>query len=106
MGFTIVMGGCNSGPPWDGRGIVSKRTYQAAHTEVEWNCYSRDKDGNCTLNVPSDIYYPDKWYLTAVTHDTDSKGKVHTRTHTLRVTEAEFNACKVGDRLADRRCGG
>ena len=45
------------------KGVVYQKKYHAAYTYTTWHCYSYNKQGICTLNMPQSNYVPESWEL-------------------------------------------
>lgn len=68
------------------QGVVYDKKYHAAYTYTTWNCYSYNKQGVCTLNMPSSNYVPESWELCL--RDGDEEGCRHvdqTTYHKFRI---------------------
>jgi hypothetical protein len=53
--------------------VIGKRHYPA-YTTTSWQCMSRDKNGNCSLNLPQSDYHPETWQLCLRNVEEDKEG--------------------------------
>lgn len=70
-------------------GTVHDKAFHPAYWTTQYNCYSYSKEGACTMNVPSQVYYPPEYSFDLYVD------KDHHGWHD--VTEGAYNKYNVGD---------
>ena len=75
-------------------GTVYDKNFTPAHDVTTYICAARDKNGICTLQVPSTQHYPNKWEI-CIEGTKNNKGRAPH--NCFDVQENEYNEYRKGD---------
>jgi len=70
------------------RGTVVAKRYEPEYTTTTWTCYGYDKNGFCTLQLPTSNRWPEQWQLRL--RDGDDEGW-------RAVDQADYHEYEVGE---------
>lgn len=98
----LIVSGCSDPPE---SGYVKRREMQPSwvETRTDYNCAGYDKNGGCTIRIPSTytIYHDAEYYLVLIDDKADDKGR-H-RVAKRPVTTQEYNHYHTGMHYPDPR---
>jgi hypothetical protein len=82
--LAVLLVGCNN---WHGTGTVIQKDYDPPKTTSSQQCFKSSK--TTSTCVPTSSTQPERWTLKIRDHAGD--------THSVSVSEGEYNGAKVGD---------